>query len=112
MDRIEILGLTIATTVGIYAWEKRIIQRLLLNIVIPTDLTGCADDITKTIDYSKLAELVTTFVESNSFNLIETVADNVATLIKKEFNLHQVTVSVSKPHAIKNAADVRVYVTR
>ena len=112
MDSLEISGLTIATKVGVHTWEKRIIQRLLLNISIPSNFADCADDLTKTIDYAKLAEFVTTFVESNSFNLIETVADNVAKLIKKEFNLNQVTVSVSKPHAIKNAGDVRVSVTR
>ena len=112
MDHIEISGLTVATKVGVHTWEKRIIQRLLLNISIPSDFTDCADDLNKTIDYSKLAELVTTFIESNSFNLIETIADSVAQLIKKEFNLSQVSVSVSKPHAIKNANDVRVCVTR
>ncbi|WP_419420280.1 dihydroneopterin aldolase [Legionella sp. D16C41] len=112
MDSLEITGLTIATKIGIHTWEKRIIQRLLLNISIPSDFVNCADDINKTIDYAKLAELVTTFVESNSFNLIETVADSVANLIKKEFKLNQVSVSVSKPHAIKNAMDVKVCVKR
>ncbi|WP_131781076.1 dihydroneopterin aldolase [Legionella gresilensis] len=112
MDRLEITGLTIATKIGVHTWEKRIVQRLVLNISIPTNFNDCNDDINKTIDYAKLTELVTTFVESNSFNLIETVADNVAQLIKKEFSLNEVTVSVSKPHAIKNATDVRVCVNR
>lgn len=112
MDNLEILGLTVATKVGVYTWEKRIIQRLSLDIFIPADFTHCMDDINKTIDYAKLAESVTTFIESHSFNLIETIAENVAQLIKKEFKLNQVTVRVSKPHAIKNASDVRVSITR
>lgn len=112
MDNLEIIGLSVATKIGIHPWEKRIIQRLSINMLIPYDCSNCEDDIEQTIDYAKLSELVTTFVESNSFNLIETVANQVANLIKTAFNLEKVTVSVSKQHAVKNASDVRVMVTR
>ncbi|KTC86067.1 MULTISPECIES: dihydroneopterin aldolase [Legionella] len=112
MDYLDIKGLTIATRIGVYAWEQQISQRLVLDITIPANFSACEDKIDQTIDYSTLCQLITDFVESNAFQLIETVANQVAQLIKKEFNLEQVTVSVSKPHAIKNASDVRVTVTR
>lgn len=112
MDNLYIKGLSVATRIGVYAWEQQISQRLLIDITIPADFSGCEDELAKTIDYDKLCQQVTNFVESNAFQLIETVADKVAQLIKNEFNLSELSVSVSKPHAIKNAADVRVTVNR
>ncbi len=112
VDSLQIKALAVATRIGVYQWEQQISQRLLLDITIPTDLSGCDDRLETTIDYDKLCQRVTHHVESNAFQLIETVANEVAQLIKTEFHLPQVTVSVSKPCAIKNAADVRVTVTR
>lgn len=112
MDSLSITALSANTRIGVHAWEQRISQRLLLDIHIPADLSACDDDINKTLDYDKLCQEVTKYIESNSFNLIETVANSVAKLIKEEFNVTEVRVSVSKPHAIKNASDVRVTVVR
>lgn len=100
------------TRIGVHAWEQQILQRLYIDISIPGNFTACNDDITNTIDYDKLCQTVTAYIESHSFCLIETVADKVANLIKQEFAIPQLTVSVSKPHAIKNASDIRVTVTR
>jgi dihydroneopterin aldolase len=44
--------------------------------------------------------------------LIETVAENVAKLIKDEFLVKELTISVSKPHAIKNAGNICVTINR
>lgn len=112
MDCLIITALSVNTRIGIHAWEQRISQRLLINITIPADFSACNDDIINTLDYDKLCQQVTSYVESTSFNLIETVADSVAVLIKTTFNLSQIEVSVSKPHAVKNASDIRVMVTR
>lgn len=95
-----------------YAWEQRIIQQLKLDITIPVDLSNCQDTIANTIDYDDLCQRVTTFVESNAFALIETVAEKVAALLKDVFSIHQLTISVSKPHAVKNAGNIRITIKR
>jgi dihydroneopterin aldolase len=112
LDSLHIKGLTVATRIGVYAWEQQIEQRLLIDITIPADFSACDDLLAKTVDYDKLCQQVTTYVESNAFQLIETVADRIAHLIKTEFKVEQLSVSVSKPHAIKNAANIQVTVTR
>ena len=112
MDRLDISALSVATTIGVYAWEKQIQQRVLIDISIPTDVSTCQDELTNTVDYAKLSERVTHYVESTQFALIETIADHVALLIKKEFAVSRVTVKVSKPHAVKNAGNVSVTVER
>ena len=112
MDKLDISGLRTMTHVGIHAWEQRILQRLLIDISIITDFTQCNNELGNTIDYDQLCQKVTNFVESNRFTLIETVAEQVAQLIKQEFNVTQLTVSISKPDAIKNAANIRVSISR
>jgi dihydroneopterin aldolase len=51
-------------------------------------------------------------VEGNTFKLIETVAEHVAGLIKEKFAVKQVKISVSKPHAVKNAGNVCIIINR
>jgi 7,8-dihydroneopterin aldolase/epimerase/oxygenase len=112
VDRLHIKDLKVATHIGVYAWEQQILQHLLINIIIPADFSACEDELVNTLDYDKLCQQVSHYVKTNTFRLIETVAEKVAQFIKSEFHIQQVTVSINKPHAIKNAAGVEVTVTR
>lgn len=111
-DTLQISTLKIMTRIGVHAWEQRIMQPLLIDICIPMDMKACHDALENTIDYDQLCQRVTTFVETNTFRLIETVAENVVRLIKQDFNVGELSVSVSKPNAIKNAGNVSVTVYR
>ena len=111
-DTLQITALSTKTHIGVHAWEQRILQQLLLDIRIHTDFRALNDQLEKTIDYDQLCQQVTTFVESNHFALIETVADQVAQLIKDSFHVPELSVSISKPHAIKNAGTICVTVHR
>jgi dihydroneopterin aldolase len=109
-DYLIINSLNVATQIGVHEWEKRIKQSLLIDISIPFDFSLCEDDLAKTIDYAVLCQTVTAFVESRSFQLIETVANTVAQLIEERFKISQLTIKVSKPHAVKNAGLIQVVV--
>jgi len=80
--------------------------------MIPLDISRCNDTLTNTIDYAQLCDKVTTFVSSQSFQLIETVAEQVATFIKTTFSIQQLTLKVSKPHAVSNAGLIQVIIER
>lgn len=112
LDSLIISALKVSTRIGVHEWEQKINQQLLIDIAINADLSACEDTLAKTIDYAALCLAVTNLVESRSFQLIETVANTVAQLIKEEFHVETVTVSVNKPHAIKNAGKIEVVVTR
>ncbi len=112
IDTLRISALTINTRIGVHAWEQRISQKLLLDISIPVDLSTCNNDLANTIDYDALCQCVTEFVESNAFTLIETVADQVARLIKDTFKVEQLKVTVCKPFAVRNAGNICVSINR
>lgn len=112
MDKLEITALSVSTIIGVHAFEQRIQQRLLLDISLGCNAAHCQDDLARTIDYDALCQHVTEYVESNAFALIETVAEQVAQLIKDRFAVTDITVRVSKPHAIKNAGNIAITVVR
>lgn len=112
LDTLNITALRVMTHIGIHAWEQKILQPLLIDLCIPTDFSTCNNELANTIDYAKLCLLVTTFVESNTFTLIETVAEQIAQLIKESFNVAQLSVSISKPLAINNAKNICVTIQR
>jgi dihydroneopterin aldolase len=112
MDKLQITALSVMTHIGVHDWEQRILQQLMLDIQLPIDVTTCDDQLTNTIDYDQLCHQVTEFVESTAFSLIETVAERVAQLIKTEFKVKTLIISVSKPHAIKNARNISVTIER
>ncbi|KGP63398.1 diguanylate cyclase [Legionella norrlandica] len=112
MDILNITALSVETKIGVYGWEQRINQRLLIDISIPSNFKDCKDNLCNTLDYDDLCQTVTQFVESTSFQLIETVAEQIAYLIKQKYQVEKVSVAVSKPHAVKNAGGIQVIVDR
>ena len=112
MDTLNIKSLSVTTKIGIHAWEQRINQQLLIDITILTDFSACGDNLANTIDYDALCQTVTEFVQSQSFQLIESVANKVAQLIQQNFKVGKLTIAVSKPHAVKNAGTIQVVVNR
>lgn len=60
----------------------------------------------------QLAKKVRSFVEGTEFQLIETLADKVASMVLEEFPVRSVELRLSKPGAIRGAQNVGVVVFR
>jgi dihydroneopterin aldolase len=114
MDIVFIEKLEVFTTIGVYEWEKEIIQRLVFDLKMAHDNRPSAmtDDITKALDYSAVAKVVTDFAQNNTFELVETMAEQVAELLTTQFSIPWLSLKLSKPGAVANAATVGVYIER
>ncbi len=112
MRTLEIVGLRVDTKIGVYEWEQRITQRLLIDITIDYDFSNCADALESSLDYEQVCKTVTDYVQSTCFKLIETVANNLIALLESQFTITGITLCVSKPQAIKNATNIRVCATQ
>jgi len=112
MDSLIITGLNIDTVIGVHAWEQKIKQKVLLDISIPSDFSNCLDFLANTLDYDALCSSITEFVEGKNFQLIETLANEVCRHVKESFKVAKLTVTVTKPHAVKNAGAIQVRVER
>jgi 7,8-dihydroneopterin aldolase/epimerase/oxygenase len=113
MDRIVICDLAVSYRIGVTEEERANPQRLLLTIKIEHDLSGAAksDDLADTIDYHSVSQELLRLGMGRSWNLIESVAVEIASLIKADFNATKVTVEVKK-FVIPEAQFVSVRVTR
>jgi dihydroneopterin aldolase len=114
MDCIFIRQLAVKTTIGVYEWEKKIKQQLLIDLEMSCDIThaGQSDNLDDTIDYAQVASMITEFVEQNAFELIEKVAEGISAIILTDFAVSTVTITLQKPGAVKNAQTVGVKITR
>jgi dihydroneopterin aldolase len=113
MDKIRIVDLEVAYQVGVTEEERARPQRLLLSLEIEHDFKHAiaADNLADTIDYHAVAQRLLGFGEGCHWQLIETLAADIASMVVEEFRARAVTVEVKK-FVIRQAAYVSVLVQR
>lgn len=114
MDIVYVRGLEVKTVIGVYEWEREMKQPVNVDLDMAQDITSAAasDDHALVLDYKAVCVRVTEFIESNSPKLLETMAEQIAHLVRTEFNVPWVRVRVGKPAAITGAKDVGVIIER
>lgn len=117
MDTITIKGLEVFAKHGVLKEENVLGQKFIIDAVMYCSTREAAntDDITKSINYAYVCRLIERVMCDNTFNLIETVAENIAEAILLEYReLQAVTVAVKKPWApiLMNVDTVEVKITR
>lgn len=112
-DAILIEELEIWCRVGVTEAERARRQRLQVCVEIPRSLAAAsaADDLTLTIDYFAVTQRLLHIGDCRSWNLIETLASDIAGLILEDFGARQVRVEVRK-FIIPEARYVAVRINR
>jgi len=100
-DRIELKGIEVLARHGVLEHEKREPQIFRIDLTLYLDLSsaGASDDLADTVDYGKLAQVTHDLVQGESRDLIESVANQIATVVLAEPHVDRVTVTVHKPEA-------------
>ena len=113
-DRVTVTGLEVEAVIGIHDWERRVRQRLLVDLEVATDAArvAAADDIALAVDYSALSDRVCEFICLGSYRLLETLAEEAAAMILAEFGVEWLRLKVSKPGAVPAADSVAVVIER
>lgn len=114
MDIIFLRGLQIETIIGIYDWERKIRQTVVLDLEMATDIRKAAatDDIEHTLDYKAVSKRLIDFVETSEFFLVETLAEKIAAILLSEFSIPWVRLTLNKRGAIRGASDVGILIER
>ncbi|MEO7433651.1 MAG: dihydroneopterin aldolase [Dokdonella sp.] len=114
MDLVFIEDLRIETIIGIYDWERTTRQIVALDIEMAFDNTRPAvtDRIEDTLNYKAVSKRLIAFVESSQFQLVETMAEQCAAIIRTEFGVHWLRLKLSKPGAVTGAKAVGVIIER
>ena len=114
MDKVYIEGLTFQTTIGFYQWEKEIKQTLVIDLAMGWNTAQAAenDELAKALDYAAISEAVVEFANANPVDLIETLAERIATFLMAEYHIPWLRLKLMKPTAVHNASTVGVEIER
>jgi 2-amino-4-hydroxy-6-hydroxymethyldihydropteridine diphosphokinase len=112
-DRITLSSLSIPCIIGLYDWERKRKQKVVLDLSFPCDAKKAArsDNVGDAVDYKRIAKAAQAFVGKSSYQLVETLAENLATHLLG-LGLEEITLQVSKPGAIRHAQNVSIIITR
>lgn len=114
VDRICLHGLECECIIGFIDWERRVPQKVVLDLEFPCDCARAAgsDAVADTVDYKQVAKRALAYVGASEFQLIETLAHRLALLLLTEFPLAWIRVEVNKPGAIRHSRNVSVSILR
>ncbi|QIB27407.1 dihydroneopterin aldolase [Caloranaerobacter azorensis] len=105
MDKIMLKGLNFYAYHGALKEENVIGQKFIIDLELFCDLkkAGETDDLSQSVNYAKVYEMVKGICENNTFKLIEALAENIAVKVLDEFkNVKEIVVRVKKPQAPVN----------
>lgn len=102
MDKIDIKGLKVFAYHGVLEEEKTIGQDFYIDACMYFDsiIAGKNDNVRSTINYAEVCTFIYNTVKKNRWNLIETVAENLAIVLMNRYSLiNSIKITVNKPHA-------------
>ncbi len=114
MDIVFIEDLRIETVIGIYDWERKIRQTIAIHLEMAFDnrWPASSDKIDDTLDYKAVSKRLIAFVENSHFELVETLAERCAEIVRDEFRVAWLRLKLSKPGAVTGSKAVGVVIER
>ena len=114
MDKVFIEALEIECVIGIYDWERKIRQPVVLDLEMDFDnrRPAATDAIADTLDYKAVSKRLIEYVSASEFGLVETLAERCAEIVLQEFGVRRLRLKLAKPGAVRGAKSVGVIIER
>ncbi len=114
MDIVYLHGLTVDCVVGIWDWERAITQKVTIDLDMGKDISKAARsrDIEDTLNYKAVSKHVVDLVIQGEFELVETMAEEIAAALNRDFDVQWCRVRINKTGAVRGARDVGVVIER
>lgn len=113
-DTVLIEGLVVETVVGVYDWERKVTQNLVIDLEMAWDNSkpGQTDDVADALDYAAVSERVETCLQALRPKLLEHGAEVLAKTLRDEFGIGWLRLAIRKPGAVPAAQTVGVRIER
>jgi len=97
-DYIFIDELSLEANIGVTEEERKIKQKVVISLKIFKDLekAGKSDDLTNTICYEEITNLVKKEIINNEWNLVEKMGYDLARLIKQKTIADKIEIIIKK----------------
>ena len=113
-DTIRIRRLRVPCIIGTTELERARRQEVLIDVSLQLGLSaaGRSDRLEDTVDYSELAARLTAQASGSSFQLLEALAEALASTCLADPRVRRVEVQVEKPRAVPLARSAAVRIVR
>jgi 7,8-dihydroneopterin aldolase/epimerase/oxygenase len=108
MDSVEIRGLSCRCIIGIRARERRVSQRVRIDLQLSLDLerAGKTGRIAHTVDYSRASSELIALLQFRRYSLLEVAAEECAGWLFAAYPaVRAVAISIFKPQALAGQAE-------
>ncbi|HEX5381969.1 dihydroneopterin aldolase [Acinetobacter tibetensis] len=115
MDAIVIEGLKVNTVVGCFNWERQIVQPLMLDLMIHTNLEVAAssDELEDTLNYAEICSISAEVIQKAQPKLIEHAAKLVLNALFSTYPaIESIKITIRKPAIIAEANSVGIRIER
>ena len=114
MDKVFIKNLEIEAIIGIYDFERTTPQKVVIDMEMSWDNLKAAksENIDDALNYKLTAQKVIELVQSQHFDLVERLAEEIAAMLMKDMKVPWLRLTVGKPGAVKQSKEVGVCIER
>lgn len=114
MDIVFVRNLRVEAIIGVYEWERTGPQALTIDLEMRHNISRAArtDALEDALDYKAVTDRITEYVSQSQFELIESLAEKIATIIQEEFGVEWLRLTLGKPAAIPAADTVGLIIER
>ena len=110
-DLIELKGIKALGTIGVLPEEQERAQPFEVDVLLESDLSkpGQTDELTDTVNYAEIVEVVVNVITGENHQLLERVAQRLADETLRLQGVEAVTISIRKlrppvPHLLDHSA--------
>ena len=111
-DIVYIRGLVVRAIIGIEQREREEPQPIRVDVEMAADTAKAAatESIDDALNYRSVAKAIKAHIEAHPYQLVETLAERLAALIREEFGVPWVRLRVGKPGAVRFSEEVGVVI--
>jgi dihydroneopterin aldolase len=114
LRRVFVRDLEIVASVGVLEREKRYEQRIIVSaeLMVRDDYDGVSDRLGDVFDYSQVVDGIARLVQGDHVNLIETLAERIASQCMADRRVESVRVRIEKPDVMEQCRSVGIEIER
>ncbi len=106
MDKIEIKNLEIFANHGVFPEENVLGQKFVVSATLYTDTrkAGLTDELTASIHYGEVSQMITKFTKEHTYKLLEALAENLCQMLLQNFLFFKRSLCVLKSHGLRRTS--------
>ena len=110
MAIIRITDLSLKTIIGIFDWERKRKQKVVINVELEFNASKAVktDNVDDTVDYKVITKKIIQHVGESKYFLLEKMAGSVLKIVLEDQRVKWAKVRIDKPGALRFARSVSV----